>query len=113
MIRRPPRSTQSRSSAASDVYKRQGRKTTRKPQRIPSLALVFDCETRTDLGQRLTVGFAVVLRSDWRQDRHEAVSLICFADEAALSTPERLTIETWLEESLGSILERIAYVGKH
>ena len=25
MIRRPPRSTQSRSSAASDVYKRQGR----------------------------------------------------------------------------------------
>src|SRR5450756_3218530 len=26
MIRRPPRSTQSRSSAASDVYKRQGRK---------------------------------------------------------------------------------------
>src|SRR5680860_1702744 len=29
MIRRPPRSTQSRSSAASDVYKRQGRTTTR------------------------------------------------------------------------------------
>ena len=27
MIRRPPRSTQSRSSAASDVYKRQGRQT--------------------------------------------------------------------------------------
>src|SRR5680860_1015337 len=26
MIRRPPRSTQSRSSAASDVYKRQGRR---------------------------------------------------------------------------------------
>ena len=35
MIRRPPRSTQSRSSAASDVYKRQG------PVRIQQLDLLF------------------------------------------------------------------------
>jgi hypothetical protein len=85
-----------------------------KPQQPPlsRLALVFDCETRIDMGQRLTVGFAVVLRSDWRRARHEAAGVICFVDEAALSTPERLTIEAWLSESLGSVLKRIGYEGK-
>src|SRR5450756_1453834 len=34
MIRRPPRSTQSRSSAASDVYKRQGRDPAPQPERL-------------------------------------------------------------------------------
>ncbi len=80
---------------------------------LPRLALVFDCETRTDTSQRLTVGFAVVLRSSWRRDRHEVAGLICFADEAALSTPERLTLEAWLNDSLDSALERLAYTGKH
>jgi DNA polymerase III epsilon subunit-like protein len=78
----------------------------------PRLALVFDCETRIDTGQRLTVGFAVVLRSDWRKDQHEVAGLICFADEAALSTPGRLILEAWLNDSLDSVLERLAYTGK-
>src|SRR5450756_3217995 len=39
MIRRPPRSTQSRSSAASDVYKRQA--TVSSPARSPRPALVW------------------------------------------------------------------------
>src|SRR5450756_2469816 len=41
MIRRPPRSTQSRSSAASDVYKRQG---------WLYLATVIDCHTKAVIG---------------------------------------------------------------
>ncbi len=80
--------------------------------RLPRQALIFDCETRTDTSQRLTVGFAVVLRSDWRLDQHEVATLICFADEDALSTPERLTLEAWLAESLPRILERLEYGGK-
>jgi len=87
-------------------------KTKPRPPHRPRLALVFDCETRTDIGQRLTVGFAVVLRSDWRRDQHQVASLICFADEAALFTPERLTVEAWLKESISEILQRIAYEGK-
>jgi hypothetical protein len=63
------------------------------PVQLPRLALIFDCETRIDTSQRLTVGFAIVLRSDWQKNRHEMAHLICFADEAALSNLERLTIE--------------------
>src|SRR5450756_331769 len=43
MIRRPPRSTQSRSSAASDVYKRQSPLTCRKPTRWRGVHLA-NCE---------------------------------------------------------------------
>ncbi len=82
------------------------------PPQLPRLALVFDCETRIDASQRLTVGFAVVLRSDWKRDRHETARLICFADEETLSTPERLMLKAWLAESLSSVLERIGYAGK-
>lgn len=88
------------------------KKTKPRPSHLPRLALVFDCETRIDMGQRLTVGFAVVLRSDWRRARHEVAGVICFADEAALFTPERLTVEAWLKESISEILQRIAYEGK-
>ncbi|MDP9354987.1 MAG: hypothetical protein M3R02_06830 [Chloroflexota bacterium] len=75
--------------------------------RWPRLALVFDCETRIDASQRLTVGFAVVLRSDWRCGEHEVAGIVCFADEAALSRPERLTVEAWLAEPLAEVLTRI------
>ncbi|MDP9364333.1 MAG: hypothetical protein M3Q10_08955, partial [Chloroflexota bacterium] len=73
----------------------------------PRQALIFDCETRIDASQRLTVGFAVVLRSDWRQNRHEVAAIICFADEAALSRPERLTLEAWLAGPLNELLARL------
>src|SRR5450756_3243163 len=45
MIRRPPRSTQSRSSAASDVYKRQLRELARSGHALP-----VDHEGRQNLG---------------------------------------------------------------
>jgi DNA polymerase III epsilon subunit-like protein len=78
----------------------------------PRLTLLFDCETRPDTSQRLTVGFAVVLRSDWRKDRHEIANIICFADEMAVSTPERLTLKAWLRDSLPAVLGRLEYEGK-
>eukprot|EP00826_Nyctotherus_ovalis_P014184 TRINITY_DN13926_c0_g1_i6.p2 TRINITY_DN13926_c0_g1~~TRINITY_DN13926_c0_g1_i6.p2 ORF type:complete len:107 (+),score=9.32 TRINITY_DN13926_c0_g1_i6:24-323(+) len=43
MIRRPPRSTQSRSSAASDVYKRQGNSTIYSKADIYAFYLVLKC----------------------------------------------------------------------
>lgn len=74
---------------------------------LPCLAMAFDCETRISTDQRLTVGFAVVLQSNWRRNRHEVASLICFADEAALSGPERQTLIAWLADSLATILARV------
>lgn len=75
----------------------------------PRRALVFDCETRTDTGQRLTVGFAALVRSDWRIDRHELEALLCFVDEAALSRPELLTVRDWARERLPDVLARIGH----
>ena len=54
MIRRPPRSTQSRSSAASDVYKRQGTLAacslaTSRPQRADSVASCFSVRAHRPL----------------------------------------------------------------
>src|SRR5450756_3175036 len=44
MIRRPPRSTQSRSSAASDVYKRQARRRVRNPLALPLSPFLLERE---------------------------------------------------------------------
>src|SRR5450756_1330022 len=66
MIRRPPRSTQSRSSAASDVYKRQGLTLVRSP---------YEPDNLPDQGLH-TFSYALYPHSgDWRQahtDRHAA-----------------------------------------
>lgn len=63
--------------------------------REPTTSLIFDCETRTDLTQRLTVGFAVEIRSHWKLNQHHVARVICFTDERALSTPEALTVQEW------------------
>lgn len=72
--------------------------------REPTTALIFDCETRTDLTQRLTVGFAVEIKSHWKLKQHQVVRVICFADERALSTPEKLTVEEWVRALISSKL---------
>ena len=57
MIRRPPRSTQSGSSAASDVYKRQGQELHSTTRMVHSYALgklagQADCDAMIDQGMR-------------------------------------------------------------
>ena len=74
MIRRPPRSTLDRSSAASDVYKRQG---VDRPERIGDLApykLVVDRITRPESD----VGLALGAVSYTHLRAHETVlDLVC------------------------------------
>src|SRR5450756_3126083 len=55
MIRRPPRSTQSRSSAASDVYKRQGQRTAETKRRCRTLLQAKADELGAWKGTTLTV----------------------------------------------------------
>src|SRR5450756_2455689 len=56
MIRRPPRSTQSRSSAASDVYKRQGEKADRAAELlIADEELVFQSGEKADRAAELVI----------------------------------------------------------
>ena len=52
MIRRPPRSTRKESSAASDVYKRQPRRTFQKPQSSRHLAFLNFCSPLLDCPMR-------------------------------------------------------------
>lgn len=93
----------------SDEIKRDSKKSFGKARRNrePTTALIFDCETRTDLSQRLTVGFAVELRSFWRTGRHDVVRVLCFADEEALSTPEQLTVAEWVQTLVSSKLKTL------
>ena len=53
MIRRPPRSTQSRSSAASDVYKRQGRHVFSK--KITSSEINGEIKIKAINGEEITI----------------------------------------------------------
>jgi hypothetical protein len=75
--------------------------------REPTTALIFDCETRTDIPQRLTVGFAVEIKSYWKLNQHHVIRVICFADEGALSTPERLTVSEWMRALISSKLKAL------
>src|SRR5659263_559882 len=85
MIRRPPRSTQSRSSAASDVYKRQ------------ELAQALRVAVRLELGQRLGLDLADALARDAEllPDLFEGARVAARAaeaqlDDAALALREQL-----------------------
>ena len=70
MIRRPPRSTQSRSSAASDVYKRQ----------VPALPLSRDREKMNELQKSLAVYRMVFGQS--RQEDLAAFLINCLNNES-------------------------------
>src|SRR5450756_1832581 len=99
MIRRPPRSTQSRSSAASDVYKRQGLDRTWDPDRpaaadrgervLPggdaSDSLPAGAGTRSPYAPHLVAG----PRSGCRDDRR--LGLRAFFAPAELSLPQVAT----------------------
>src|SRR5450756_754789 len=69
MIRRPPRSTQSRSSAASDVYKRQSKEDEMKPEDITygTFALIREMLETTEVVRNFdfkqTMNIAEELRS--------------------------------------------------
>src|SRR5450756_2230893 len=87
MIRRPPRSTQSRSSAASDVYKRQARRC--------GGAFVLDA-----LFARLGIGEALRQAAEGRRLDAEAVERICFAlvAQRALEPGSKLAATRWVAE---------------
>src|SRR5450756_1804780 len=83
MIRRPPRSTQSRSSAASDVYKRQpdsitGRPLVREGQRHrPGIARQTACS-----GQRGPCHMSNENESVTSEDREECLEALCRLEQA-------------------------------
>src|SRR5680860_204294 len=81
MIRRPPRSTQSRSSAASDVYKRQ--RTARQARRRPP------ARSGIDLLRLLAIVYGRGPPSPSSAGHHPAVGI----DEVALMSPDSMLDE--------------------
>ena len=98
MIRRPPRSTQSRSSAASDVYKRQV---------LSNLSrLINDCETyftgkRADNKSQIGKRWQMVM---WRYDKDDEYDnllnykAVSYTHLRAHETPEHLVCRLLLEK---------------
>src|SRR5450756_3238211 len=102
MIRRPPRSTQSRSSAASDVYKRQVPDLAGTVIVIPGDAPLLTADTlRTLVEQHQTAGNAATLLTASRPDatgygrvlRDEAGAVLAVVEDRDATPQQRLVRE--------------------
>src|SRR5450756_2778766 len=88
MIRRPPRSTQSRSSAASDVYKRQDLLSLLTDASGSGTAVAVLSGRRIVIGRGATVSYALDL---WREPMAEDVLAILYAPgERSLTSLQKL-----------------------
>eukprot|EP01017_Pseudomicrothorax_dubius_P040619 TRINITY_DN6380_c0_g1_i2.p1 TRINITY_DN6380_c0_g1~~TRINITY_DN6380_c0_g1_i2.p1 ORF type:complete len:279 (-),score=26.31 TRINITY_DN6380_c0_g1_i2:142-978(-) len=107
MIRRPPRSTQSRSSAASDVYKRQVHGEFKKmkkrnidPERV-IVAVGPKNSGKTQILLRLSAGSAMFLRTDWNDTQEVKYVRTCDLDQLKEYQEEALFSE--LRQHIGLI----------
>src|SRR5450756_3182242 len=87
MIRRPPRSTQSRSSAASDVYKRQVPDDSANSQNLASLQLTFSRKQLIDYTKWRIEGLDRK-SSNWM---NKAAEIVC---NCTLGVISKLTMDT-------------------
>ena len=109
MIRRPPRSTQSRSSAASDVYKRQ----TQVDRRMLDIRLLFLAILTLVVGSRINIRIPRVKGFISVSDTFIFLVLLLFGKEfaALLAAAEALCSSLRFSRSKSTILFNTAVMG--